>query len=57
MNKTIQASQTLENYQLPNVIDNYRNLIKSLENDIDKKIYELHGLSNDDIIEIKNSWE
>jgi len=53
MNDIIQASRTLENYQLPNQIDNYRNLIKSIENEINKKIYELHGLSNDDIIEIK----
>lgn len=53
MNKTIQASQTLENYKLPDQIDLYKNLIKSLENEIDKKIYELHGLSNDDIIKIK----
>ncbi len=53
MNDIIQASRTLENYQLPNEIDNYRNLIKSIENEINKKIYELHGLSNDDIIEIK----
>lgn len=53
MNKTVQASRTLENYQIPTHIDNYRNLIKSLENKIDKKNYELHGLSNDDIIKIK----
>ncbi len=56
MNDIIQASRTLENYQLPNQIDNYRNLIKSMENEIDKKNYELHDLSNDDIIEIKKLW-
>ena len=56
MNKTVQASQTLENYQLLTHIDNYRNLIKSMENEIDKKNYELHDLSNDDIIEIKKLW-
>ena len=56
MNDIIQASRTLENYQLPNEIDNYRNLIKSMENEIDKKNYELHDLSNDDIIEIKKLW-
>lgn len=39
MNKTVQASQTLENCQLLTHIDNYRNLIKRLENEIDKKIY------------------
>lgn len=56
MNKISKVSLTLENYQLPYQLDNYRNLIKSLENKIDKKIYELHGLSNDDIIEIRRLW-
>ncbi|MDI3479930.1 MAG: hypothetical protein PWQ43_708 [Rikenellaceae bacterium] len=37
MNKTIQASQTLENYKLPDQIDLYKNLIKSLKNEFDKK--------------------
>jgi hypothetical protein len=27
-----------------------------MENEIDKKNYELHDLSNDDIIEIKKLW-
>ncbi len=52
----IQASQTLENCQLPNQIDFYKNLIKSLENEINQKIYYLYDLSNDDKMEIEKVW-
>ena len=49
----IQASQTLKNCQLPNQIDFYKNLIKSRENEIDQKIYDLYNLSDDDKMEIE----
>ena len=49
----IQASQTLKNCQLPNQIDFYKNLIKSRENEINQKIYELYNLSDDDKMEIE----
>lgn len=52
----IQASQNLENCQLPNQIDFYKNLIKSLENEINQKIYYLYDLSNDDKMEIEKVW-
>lgn len=52
----IQASQTLKNCQLPNQINFYKNLIKSRENEIDQKIYELYNLSDDDKMEIEKVW-
>ncbi|MFY9595086.1 MAG: DNA methyltransferase [Bacteroidales bacterium] len=52
----IQISQTLENCQLPNQINFYQNLIKSRENEIDQKIYELYNLSDDDKMEIEKVW-
>ena len=52
----IQASQTLENCQLPNQIDFYKNLIKSRENEINQKIYDLYNLSDDDKMEIEKVW-
>lgn len=52
----IQISQTLENCQLPNQINFYQNLIKSRENEIDQKIYELYNLSDDDKMEIEKLW-
>jgi len=52
----IQASQTLENCQLPNQIDFYKNLIISQENEINQKIYYLYDLSNDDKMEIEKVW-
>ncbi|HNQ21339.1 MAG TPA: TaqI-like C-terminal specificity domain-containing protein, partial [Bacteroidales bacterium] len=53
----ISASKSLENCQLPNQIDFYNNLIKSQENLIDEKFYELYGLSADDKKEIEKVWK
>ena len=52
----IQASQTLENCQLPNQIDFYKNLNVSRENEINQKIYDLYNLSDDDKMEIEKVW-